>query len=101
MARAISPFPDTADAAFQDGVIHDGRRAVYEELSREPGFVVFRNLTPADVVEGAVRLLNLEIVRSGLSADEIAFAGHLLSTPAMGAGGTGATRATSADAHAA
>lgn len=40
-------------------------------LVRGPGFVVLRRLVSDEAVEGALRLLNLEIVRRGLTPDEI------------------------------
>ena len=53
--------PETSQADVVDAALVSG-----------PGFVVLRRLVPAELVEAAVRLLNLEIVRRGLTADEIA-----------------------------
>lgn len=54
-----------------DDARHDGRAALQRELSEGPGYVVRRGLVPDDLVEGALRQLNLEILRCGLSAAQI------------------------------
>ena len=48
--------PETSQADAVDAALVDG-----------PGFAVLRRLVPAELVEAALRLLNLEIVRRGLT----------------------------------
>src|SRR4051812_7923063 len=42
-----------------------------QQLAEGPGFVVLRQLVDPDLVEAALRRLNLEILRVGLSAEQI------------------------------
>ena len=47
------------------------RSEVVDELAQGPGYVVLRGLVPDDLVEAALRRLNLEILRCGLSPEQI------------------------------
>lgn len=47
------------------------RAQVADELAVGPGYVVLRELVDAGLVEAALRRLNLEILRCGLSAEQI------------------------------
>lgn len=47
------------------------RAQVTDELASGPGYVVLRALVEAGLVEAALRRLNLEILRCGLSAEQI------------------------------
>ncbi|MDP9441284.1 MAG: phytanoyl-CoA dioxygenase family protein [Actinomycetota bacterium] len=73
MAPVVSRIADTAvpDDAGPRGWT-DVADAFDIALLCGPGFGVFRQVVASDLVESAVRLLNLEIVRSGLTPTEIA-----------------------------
>lgn len=47
------------------------RERIAEELATGPGYVVLRGLVDPALVESALRRLNLEILRCGLSAEQI------------------------------
>lgn len=47
------------------------RREVADQLAQGPGHVVLRGLVAPELVEAALRRLNLEILRCGLSAEQI------------------------------
>lgn len=66
---------DTREAADLDpGDVRPA--AVEERLDEGAGFTVVRRLVPHDVVDEALRLLNLEIVRRGLTPEEISRCSH-------------------------
>lgn len=68
-----STGPSTEEAAGSDGDNTESTPASFDAaLSADPGFIIWRSVIPPHLVQGALRVLNLEIARSGLSADEIA-----------------------------
>jgi hypothetical protein len=61
-SRVTPSEPDPARSAAD---------AVDAALSSGPGFVVWRRIIPPDLIEQALRVLNLEIVRNGPTPEEI------------------------------
>ena len=49
----------------------DGRADLLRELEEGPGYVVLRDAVPEALVESGLRRLNLEILRCGISAEQI------------------------------
>ena len=54
----------------------DDRAARSTDLGGQQGYVVWRQLIPLEAIERSLRLLNLEIVRRGLTPEEIYHCGH-------------------------
>src|SRR5437660_1772300 len=55
----------------RDRVHHAPRAQVEQELAEGPGFVIIRELVDPERVDRALRRLNLEILRCGISARQI------------------------------
>jgi hypothetical protein len=73
MPRAeTDPSTTAPTASTLDGSLRDGQ-----------GFIVFRAVVPDDVVDRARRLLNIEIVQRGLTADEISGGAYSALSPQL------------------
>src|SRR4051812_27028866 len=55
----------------RDGVGEAQRAQIHQQLDEGPGFAIIRGLIDQDRLEGALRRLNLEILRCGISPAEI------------------------------
>lgn len=70
------PSPALSDHRPGGTAPSDGPPAHGTDLGGQPGYVVWRQLIPLEAIERTLRLLNLEIVRRGLTPEEIYHCGH-------------------------
>lgn len=69
-----TPPPDATTTVGAGATRSDaaGEAAINDRLGGDQGYAVWREVIPLDVIERSLRVLNLEIVRQGLSPEEIA-----------------------------
>ena len=72
-----NPQPDDVSDRMPGGAAPcDETTARSTDLGGQQGYVVWRQLIPLEEIERSLRLLNLEIVRRGLTPEEILHCGH-------------------------